>query len=277
MRYAAQRLPLHNPKWRKRGEKTMAFEGQEAAAQFLVAARKSGRPGARLPEASRPQDLESALSIQHRVVELLGEAVGGWKCSVPSEARPINAAPILASTIFRHSPCAIVATGATAKIEPEVAFVMAHDLPQRDTPYSEAEVRAAIAEQRLVLEILGSRYADPSDVTWPEMVADSVQNQGLFIGPTFASVHDTALRGFLITIRSAASVLSTHHGHHGDRHPLYPLYWLANFLAARGEGLRAGQVVTTGSYAGAIEVPLNEALAVTFGDLGIIRIELEAK
>jgi 2-keto-4-pentenoate hydratase len=253
----------------------MAFEGQEAAAQFLVAARKSGRPGERLPEALRPPDLDAALSIQRRVVELLGQAVGGWKCSVPSEARPINAAPILAPTIFRHSPCAIVAVGATAKIEPEIAFVMVHDLPQRDAPYSESEVRAAIAEPRLVLEILGSRYADPAAVTWPESVADSVQNQGLFVGPTFARGLDAALRRFVITIRSGAQVLSTHNGHHGDRHPLYPLYWLANFLAARGEGLHAGEVVTTGSYAGAIEVPLDQALTVTFGDLGTVAIELK--
>jgi len=255
----------------------MAFDEQETAAQFLVAARKAGRPGERLPLAARPADLESALAIQRRVTELLGERIGGWKCSVPSEARPINAAPIFASTIFRTSPCTIVATGATAKIEPEVAFVMAHDLPLRDTPYSEAEVRAAIAEQRFVLEILGSRFADPSEATWPEMVADSVQNQGLFIGPAFASVPDTALRGFLITVRSTAGVLSTHHGRHGDRHPLYPLYWLANFLAERGEGLRAGQVVTTGSYAGAIEVPLKEALTVTFGDLGVVNVQLARK
>jgi 2-keto-4-pentenoate hydratase len=55
------------------------------------------------------------------------------------------------------------------------------------------------------------------------------------------------------------------------------LYWIANFLAERGDGLRAGQVVTTGSYAGAIEVPLERALAVTFGDLGTIGIELQGK
>jgi 2-keto-4-pentenoate hydratase len=49
---------------------------------------------------------------------------------------------------------------------------------------------------------------------------------------------------------------------------------LANFLAARAEGLRAGHVVTTGSYAGAIEVPLGQPLTVTFGELGVISIEL---
>jgi 2-keto-4-pentenoate hydratase len=71
--------------------------------------------------------------------------------------------------------------------------------------------------------------------------------------------------------------LSTHDGRHGDGHPLRPLVWLANFLAARGEGLRAGQVVTTGSYAGAIEVPLDELLTVTFGGLGAVTTKLVCK
>jgi 2-keto-4-pentenoate hydratase len=247
---------------------------QEAAAQFLAAARKAGRAGERLPEAIRPADLESALVVQQRVAAVLGEEIGGWKCSVPSEARAILAAPIFASSIHRASPCTVVASGTTVRIEPEVAFIMGHDLPQRDTPYSESEVRAAIAQPHLVLEILGTRYADPAAVGWPEMLADSVQNQGLFVGPTFPRGLDAALHAFKVTVHASGSVLSTHDGHHGDRHPLNPLYWLANFLAARGEGLRAGQFVTTGSYAGAIEVPLDQPLTVTYGDLGVVALEL---
>jgi 2-keto-4-pentenoate hydratase len=145
----------------------MTFEQQEAAAQFLAAARKAGVPGARLPENLRPADVESAFAIQRRSVALLGQEIGGWKCSVPSDARPLNVAPILASTIYRASPCRFVATGSRARIEPEVAIVMGSDLPQRDTPYSEAEVRAAIAEPRIVLELLGTRYADPAVASWP--------------------------------------------------------------------------------------------------------------
>jgi 2-keto-4-pentenoate hydratase len=253
---------------------TMAFEQQEAAARFLVAARKARRPGERLPEAWRPPDLESAMRIQRRVGELLGLSVGGWKCSVPSAARPINAAPIFVSTIYRTSPCAVVAVGATAKIEPEVAFVMGSDLTRRGEAYTEAEIRAAIAESRLVLELLGTRYADPAAASWPEMMADSVQNQGLFVGPQFPGGLDAALESFPVIVRTPAGVLSTHDGRHGDGHPLNPLYWLANFLAARDKGLRAGQVVTTGSYAGAIDVPLGQPLTVEFGDLGAIDVEL---
>jgi 2-keto-4-pentenoate hydratase len=254
----------------------MRVEQQEAAAQFLAAARRTGTPGARLPEDIRPADLDAALVIQRRVVALLGEAVGGWKCSVPSEARALNVAPIFASTIFRKSPCTIVTTGPVARIEPEVAFVMGRDLPKRDTPYTEAEIRSAIAEPHLVLELLGTRYADSASASWPEMMADFVQNQGLFVGPLFPGGLDAALESFPVTIRTPAGVVSTHAGRHGDGHPLRPLYWLANFLAGRDEGLRMGQVVTTGSYAGAIEVPVGTPLTVTFGDLGNIGIELRS-
>ena len=252
----------------------MAFEQVEVAAQFLAAARKDGRPGARLPEHVRPKDLESALAIQRRVVALLGQQIGGWKCAVPSEARPLNVAPIFASTIVRSSPCRIVTTGAIARIEPEVAFVMGRDLPRRATEYTEAEIRSAIAESRFVLELLGTRYTDPAAASWPEMMADFVQNQGLFVGPLVPGGLDAALESFPVIVRTPAGVLSTHAGRHGDGHPLNPLYWLANFLAARDEGLRAGQIVTTGSYAGAIEVPVGQLLTVEFGDLGAIDVEL---
>jgi 2-keto-4-pentenoate hydratase len=247
------------------------------AAAFLAAARLSGRPGARLPESKRPQDLESALAVQQRVVVELHQAVGGWKCSLPPAPGRVNCAPILESTISGTSPYAVDATGTTARIEPEVAFVIARDLPGRGTPWSEAEVKSAIAETRLVLEILGTRYADPASASWLEMIADCVQNQGLFVGPLLPQGPDAPLAGFPVTIRAREGMLSTHDGRHGDGHPLRPLVWLANFLAERGTPLRAGQIVTTGSYAGAIEVPLAIPLTVRFGDLGAIGLTLVRK
>jgi len=248
------------------------------AAAFLAAARRSGRPGARLPEPIRPEEIESALKIQRRAIDLLGQEVGGWKCSLPPAPGRINCAPIVKPSIVRTSPCAIDVTGASARIEPEVAFVMARDLPRRGTAaLAESDVRAAIGETRLVLEILGTRYADPASASWLEMIADCVQNQGLFLGPVLPQGPDTPLAGFPVTVRASGRTLSTHDGRHGDGHPLRPLVWLANFLAERGDPLRAGQIVTTGSYAGAIEVPLAAPLAIQFGELGTIELTLERK
>ena len=41
------------------------------------------------------------------------------------------------------------------------------------------------------------------------------------------------------------------------------------------ERLRAGQIVTTGSYVGAVDVPLATPLTVTFGDLGRMQVTLD--
>jgi len=246
------------------------------AAAFLAAARRSGRPGARLPEPIRPEEIESALKIQRRAIDLLGQEVGGWKCSLPPAPGRINCAPIVKPSIVQTSPCAIDVTGASARIEPEVAFVMARDLPRRGTAaLAESDVRAVIGETRLVLEILGTRYADPASASWLEMIADCVQNQGLFLGPVLPQGPDTPLAGFPVTVRASGRTLSTHDGRHGDGHPLRPLVWLANFLRERGERLRSGQVITTGSYAGALEVPLATPLTITFGALGRMQVTLD--
>jgi 2-keto-4-pentenoate hydratase len=243
------------------------------AARLLVAARRSGAPCARLPESCRPTDVESALAIQRRVSELQGAPVGGWKCAVPTPEKTI-VAPIYAPTLRTTSPCPVIAEGGSMQIEPEIAFVVGRDLPPRATPYAEADVRAAIAETRLVLELMGCRYADPAAVSFPELLADGANNQGLFVGPVVDRGLDRAFDALALTIAVPAGTLLTRDGRHPDGHPLRPLVWLANFLITHGEHLRAGHIVTTGSYAGALAVPLATPLAVTYGDLGTLAVTL---
>jgi 2-keto-4-pentenoate hydratase len=252
----------------------MANPNHESAAQFLLAARNRGTPGPRIPGEFRPIDTDDGLAIQARVTALLGQPVGGYKCSLPSAARPVLMAPIFAPTIAHASPCAVLAIGPTVRIEPEIAFVMAHDLLPRASPYTESEIRNAIKEARLVLEILGSRYSDADSATFPEMLADGLANQGLLVGPVVRDPWDRELESLRIVIDSPAGVLATHQGKHADGHPLRPLYWLANYLAMGGTPLRAGMIVTTGSYCGAVDVPIDTPLTFAYGDLGTLSATL---
>jgi len=141
-------------------------------------------------------------------------------------------------------------------------------------------VRAAIGESRLVLELMGPRYADPGAVTFPELLADSIANQGLFVGPVLSNTVGLPLDAFAIVIDGADGTLLTRDGRHSDGDPLRPLYWLANFLAAGGYGpgvsLKAGQIVTTGSYCGVVDVPLDTELLVRYGDLGTLNVQFSA-
>jgi 2-keto-4-pentenoate hydratase len=254
-------------------EEKMTTAATESAARFLVAARQSRRPGERIPEVSRPADITAALAIQQRVTELLGLPIGGWKCSVPTTPRPVSMAPIYAPTIFSSSPCPILPIAGMARIEPEIAFVIGRDLPRRATAYTEAEVRAAIRAPHLVLELIGPRYADPATAAFPELLADAVANYGLFVGPAMPNALDQSLDVIPITIEAAGKSLHAVQGKHPDGHPLKPLVWLANYLAQHGEGLIAGQVVTTGSYCGVVDLPFKTPLNIRFGDLGTLSVE----
>ncbi|HEY4364998.1 MAG TPA: hypothetical protein VGN17_28805 [Bryobacteraceae bacterium] len=245
----------------------------EAAAQHLMTWRRARRPGDRLPASCRPADGEAALAIQRRVMELVGEPIGGWKAGPPIGAR-VNLAPLTKPTIYSTSPCPVFTEGPTMGIEPEVAFILGRDLPARAEPYSEAEVRDAIGETRLVLELLRGRYADLASVSFEEKLADSLTNQGLFVGPLVADPFSRKLDALGITVTESGGSPVTREGVHPAGHPFAPLYWLANFLAARGEGLAAGQIVTTGSYCGVLELPVGVPLDIEFEGLGILSVEL---
>lgn len=257
----------------------MTTSAHESAAQFLLAARNRGTPGPRIPAEYRPAQVADAVAVQARVTELVGQPVGGYKCSLPAEPRPIWCAPIFAPAIFRQSPCPVMGSGATAPIEPEIAFVLARDLPGRSTPYGEEDVRDAVKEARFVLELIGSRYAEYGSpaLSAVENLADSIANQGLFVGPVLSEPWSRSLEAFPITFATPEGVFATRDGKHPDRHPMRPLHWLANHLAGRGTPLRAGMIVTTGSYCGIVDVPLDKPLTVAYGNLGSLAVTLTRK
>jgi 2-keto-4-pentenoate hydratase len=253
------------------------LEPIELAAQYLADARRRGGNAPRLPENCRPADEASALAIQARIVEILGEPVGGWKVSLPN-AKGTLIGPVLASTIYPSSadgacvPCPIRPRGEWARIEPEIAFVLGRGLPARQTPYSPEEVHEAVAETRLVLELVGNRYAEPETVPHLEILADCLNNQGLFLGPRISQAP--ARCPIRLTIGGASP--REIDGRHPDGDPFGNLLWGANFLAARQSGMRAGQVVTTGSFAGVLQVPLNVPIEIVFEGLGSMAVQFHA-
>jgi 2-keto-4-pentenoate hydratase len=110
-------------------------------------------------------------------------------------------------------------------------------------------------------------------VTFPEKLADGLTNQGLFVGPIVPRGLDQLLEAVPITVEQLDRPPLTYDGRHPSGHPLAPLHWLANFLASGGEGLAAGQIVTTGSYCGVLDVPVGEPLRITFDGLGALSVQ----
>lgn len=243
------------------------------AATELATRRNSGKPGPRLPESCRPLELEDAWQVQQAVTLALGQAVGGWKASPPGPGKLV-VAPIYQPAISRASVCTVAfptdRDPGSVKVEPELAFVLSSDLPARAQPHSEADIDAAVGSVHAALEICASRYADPTGLPFPEMLADGLVNNGLWLGPELVAPEAAA---FELSWQAVDEPRQTAQARHPNGHPRAPLYWLANFLRERGLGLKAGQAVITGSYAGVLTVPAGKTL--TFDYAGLARFEVE--
>lgn len=256
----------------------------EAAARLLAERRRSGQPGPRLPEACRPIDLNAALAVQAAVTVELGEAIGGWKCGTPSPGKVVLA-PIHLGTIERHSPCVAFARSVDGrpqvKVEPELAFVLGRDLPPREAPYTPADVDAAIARTHLALELIDNRFDDGAEISFEEKLADGLVNQGLLLGPEVDAERARHAEQFTLTLTAGQQPAQRLDGRHPNPAPREPLYWLAEFLRSRGEGLRAGQAIITGSYAGSFWLPVGVPVSLDYADaagsLGTLVVQFEAR
>ncbi|MDO6564999.1 hypothetical protein Q4488_16580 [Amphritea sp. 1_MG-2023] len=252
------------------------------AAQALLARRLNHQLRGPLAANCRPHSVAEALAIQRHLIELMaqqGDPLAGWKCALPISMDGMTnvpvVAPIFSGSVVSHSPCPIILDDGHCKIEPEIAFCFAQDLPCRATAYSEDEVIAALGGAQLALELILSRYIEPKAVSYIDHLADCLFNQGLFLGPAIGleEAFQAATIDFTLTAPWLDSGVQTFAGQHPCGLPQTPLLWLVNFLNQQGIGIKAGQQVITSSYAGVIEARVGHDFTLTYGSLGEIRLQ----
>ncbi len=228
-----------------------------AASHALLTARRTGERLAALPGA--PVSMAEAVAIQRMVQQALGP-IGGWKVGSPTPEGAINCSPLPASGIGpgaqRHG-----------FIEAEIAVVLAHDLLPRNAPYTDTEVLAAIASAHPAIEVLDSRFASDPD-PWSGL-ADAGGHAGLVLGPAIEGWAESDLANETVEVSVDGTVVKRGHGNPGGP-MLRLLRWMADTGARWDGGLRAGQVVTTGSWTGKDRVGVGQVAKVAFAGSGAV-------
>lgn len=239
-----------------------------ALAERLLAARRSGVAIA-LNEAERPQSEAVAYAVQAAVTEALG-AIGGWKVGAAGPAAPPSGAPLPAGGIL-PSGAALGADFTDRLVESEIAFRLGADLPPRDRPYGRDEVIAAVASCHPVIEVVQWRIRDYANATNPVKLADSVGHGALIVGPAIAGWQDLDFPSLQVTqeIEGAPPKIATGNPA-GDMIRL--ITWLADEGAVWAGGLKAGQIVTCGSWTGALPAPAGASVTVTFAGLTPVQV-----
>jgi 2-keto-4-pentenoate hydratase len=110
---------------------------------------------------------------------------------------------------------------------------------------SRADVAGAVDAVAPAVELIEDRNADYAALDMATLVADNSWNGGIVTGAFVLPPADLgAVAG---TVSLPDGTADTGHGRDVLGHPFEPVIWLAGHLAARGSGLKAGDLVMTGS------------------------------
>jgi 2-keto-4-pentenoate hydratase len=230
-----------------------------------------------------PKSVAEAYAIQQQIVALSGHACRGFKVGSTSlEAQRLlgtdepGAGVLLAPYVF-ESPAAVrLVPGHMPAVEGEFAFKLGRDLPPRMTPYTLAEVAEAAAELAGAIEVVGTRFAGGLAGKGRLLTtADCGVNIALVMGAwrAYAGWPDLKSHQVSMTINGALRGSGT-----GDRalgHPMNVLHWLANKQSAAGRGLKAGEIISTGTCTGVDVVHPGDRARADFGTLGVVAIDFE--
>ena len=147
------------------------------------------------------------------------------------------------------------------KAEAEIAFVLGADLPDPATTVE--QVAAAVASVHAAIEIVDSRITDWK-ISFADTVADNGSSAFFVLSQTGLSLAGLDLEGAAMEMKFNGAVVSTGIGAAALGNPLNAAAWLAQTLAARGEPLKAGDVLLAGA--------LGPMVALTPGDHVDVRI-----
>lgn len=253
----------------------MAISTAEQAAKELVSRRKNDQQLGRLDSTIRPTTIEESFAIQTEVVKQMEDTVGGWKCLLPLANGQLIAAPILANTVRRNKNCEIFSEHKMARIEPEIAFVLGKDLPANKNGYSAEAVDNAVSSCHMALELMKGRFSADSGADYYEKLSDCLINQGVFIGPQIDKALACQAAEVSINI-TQNGVTKNYAGVHPNAAPYKPVHWLIDEMSKRGVSFSKGQAIITGSFAGIVEVELNDECEIEYEGLGDYKVSFTA-
>ncbi len=241
----------------------------EEAAALLLRAKTDGETFAQVPDALRPADEHAAYAIQHAFAEGLGE-IGGWKVGAPGPDAPPACSPMPASGIMTSPATLSSATYKQREVESEIAFMIGEDLPAREAPYKAGDVTAAVVGCHPAIEVLQSRFADPNAAGALPVLADLIQHGAFVCGDPIEDWQQIDFSSVTVrqTIKAngsagdAASDKEATGNPAGDMVRL--MVWLANEGARWAGGLKAGQIVTCGSWTGKTAAPASSKIVTSF-------------
>jgi 2-keto-4-pentenoate hydratase len=253
---------------------------QRELATLLTTLRRDGRQKSGLDARLVPPDKEAAYRVAALVAEELGWPVAGWKIAAMKEEMQKalrTDSPIYGRVFFpfvKPSPVTVVHAKLASPI-PEVEYQakLGADLPPRRKPYTVEEVSDAVASLHPGLELAECRFIhDQVFPPLPAILADGAGSGTIVYGPAIETWRTRDIASQEATLSCDGKLRRKGTAAAALDHPLVPLTWLANELSRTGIGLKADQMISTGTLTGMLAPKPGETYVADFGPFGSVTI-----
>ena len=245
------------------------------AAVDILNGRSNSRTIDKMDPTHAPRTVEDGYAVQSIVIQRFQRPIAGWKIGCTSrlaqEMLGISESffgPVF-EDVFLKSPTWLppdrfIRPG----IEGEIAFTLKQGLEPRRAPYSRAEVEAAIDKVFAAIEVIDTCFKDFSNAGAPNLIADLAANGALaaFEGVDYEPGMDLKSVELVMTVNNAEVGRGVGSDALGD--PVDALVWLANEASRRGIGLKAGQIVSTGTCTGLIWLEPGQQVELNVSGIG---------
>jgi 2-keto-4-pentenoate hydratase len=253
---------------------------QQDIINALRDARKSGEKLTHYPGPA-PQSMAEAFAIQSAVRTSIGWKQAGWKigCTSQKAQRALHTdgpfpGPIYHEQLFSSGTLVQTLASNSRTTEPEIAFTMARDLPQRNETWSVDEVLSAVATVHPAIEIVNPRLPRGFNDVVEWYVADGGLSHALVLGPGVLPPTRTDYAKITNRVSINGQNKYTGLGANALGGPELALTWLVNDLIAKGLFLRGGDVVTTGVITEVFDTKLGDFVEATYDIIGKVMVQL---
>ena len=151
------------------------------------------------------------------------------------------------------------------KVEAEVAFVVGREVGGAAPTYS--EFLGCLSYALPAIEIVDSAIADWK-ISLVDTVADNASSGLYVLGDQPVEIGAVSLGEIGMEMRKNGQTVSIGTGAACLGHPLRAAYWLARTMAARGQGLKQGQVILSGALGPMVPVAAGDLVHASIGALG---------
>jgi len=223
------------------------FDGHKAGAAYLSVAETDGISG-----------IAQGYDVQDRLVDMLlrdsGASVAGYKIALTSKPmqemvgvdHPV-AGVVLDRVVFSSGARVKLSDYQHIGVEFELAVRLGRDMPAKASPYTRAETAELVDACAPAFELVDDRNADYTALEGVGLAADNAWNGGVVVGAFSTAWRDLDLTSVRARLEWSGAEDAAATTGEAMGHPFEAVAWIANHLNARGQMLKAGEFVMTGS------------------------------